>query len=173
MAHGSDYQRVLQIYNWYRNARLSALYYEDAMGRWRKINQVHDGLIAFASASSPIAFWKHSQQPVLQQGWFYLTLIAAILGVLKPILRWDKNVTLFAELQTHYCDLYMDLKFLTEDIQAAQRLSPKMETYFEITRRKFKDLERKEPKPDTKKVQLFERRVNQEIDVTKCWFPER
>jgi hypothetical protein len=172
MTQGSDYQRVVQVYNWYRTARLGTLYYEDSLDRWKKMNFAYDSLIALTGASSPLAFWKHSQQPLLQQGWFYLTLIAAVLALFKPLLRWEKKVVLFAELQTHYCDLYMELKFATEDIQAGQKFTSKMETHFEIMRRKFRELERKEPKQSQEKVKLFEDRVNKEIDLRNCWFPK-
>ena len=167
----NKHERLFQIYNWYKTARLNVLYYEESLRNWTRAVKVHDMLIAFSGASSPIAFWQHSSQPVYRQMWFYLTLFSAISAILKPILRWENQVRLFAELETHYCDLYMDLKYLCEDISAAKDLSAKSNSLFEHHRDTFKVLERKEPPQDDKKVLRLQRKVNDEININKCWFP--
>ncbi|WP_348269677.1 hypothetical protein P8936_15180 [Edaphobacter paludis] len=92
-------------------------------------------------------------------------------ALLKPILRWENQVRLFAELQTHYCDLYMDLKCLCEDIAAAQNLGSKHNALFEHYRNSFKALERKEPAQNDVKTRRLEIRVNEEIKINNCWFP--
>lgn len=167
----NKYERMIQIYNWYRTARLNVLYYEEALKRWAFAVRAHDIVIALSGIGSPFAFWQHSSQPLMRQAWFYLTIIAAISALLKPILRWENQLRLYAELHTHYCDLYMDLKCLVEDISADGDLTPKSNTAFEHCRTKFKDLERKEPPPNMKKIKRLEERVKLEIDVNKCWFP--
>jgi len=167
----NKYERTIQIHNWYRTARLNVLYYEESLKHWTWAVRGHDVLIALSGVGSPIAFWQHSDAPVQQQLWFYLTLFAAISALLKPILRWDNQVKLFAELETHYCDLYLDMKSLIEDITAEQDLSSKHNSLFEHHRTTFKMLERKEPPEDKVKIKRLEKRVKEEIDVDKYWFP--
>lgn len=168
---GSKYERMIQIYGWYKTARLNVFYYEESLRNWTWAVKGHDVLIALAGAGSPIAFWQHSSKAIYQQTWFYITLIAAISALLKPILRWENRLKLFAELHTHYCDLYMDLKCLCEDITATQDLNSKFNSLFEQYRRGFKELERKEPLPDPKKIRRLEAKVNEEIKINSCWFP--
>jgi hypothetical protein len=167
----NKFERVFQIYGWYKTARLNVLYYEESLRKWTWAVRGHDIIIAMSGAGSPIAFWKRSEVPLHQQMWFYLTLFSAVSAVLKPILRWENQVKLFAELETHYCDLYMDLKYLCEDIAAAQELSLKSNSVFEHYRMKFKELERKQPPPNKKKIHRLEIKVNEEININNCWFP--
>lgn len=164
-------ERMYQIYSWYKTARLNVLYYEESLKNWTFAVKGHDIIIALSGAASPIAFWQHSSEPIKKQVWFYLTLVAAISALLKPILRWENQLRLFAELQTHYCDLYIDLKCLCEDIVANRDLNPKSNSLFEHYRNSFKALERKEPPPNKAKTHRLEAIVNSEIDINKCWFP--
>jgi hypothetical protein len=135
--------------------------------------QWHDILVALFGASSPIAFWQHSSAILLKQGWFYLTLITAILALLKPILKWEKKVNQLTELHTRYCDLYMDLKSLCEDMAAEEDLSPSMNSSFEQYRNTLKSLQRTEPPQDDAKTKKIQERVNREIDINQCWFPAK
>lgn len=167
----NKYERMVQIYNWYRTARLNVLYYEESLRHWTWAVRGHDLLIALGGTSSPIAFWQHSSQPMAQQAWFYLTLLTAFLAILKPILRWDNQLKLYTELHTHYCDLYMDLKCLVEDITAEADLTAKANVAFEHCRTRFKELERKEPPPNNKKIRRLEGNVKTEININACWFP--
>jgi hypothetical protein len=167
----SKHERVIQIYNWYRTARLNVLYYEQSLKNWTLYVKGHDILIALSGASSPIAFWQRSSEPITRQAWFYLTLFAAASAALKPILRWENKLKLFTELHTQYCDLYMDLKYLCEDITAAQDLSTKSNSVFEHCRTRFKELQRKEPPENKRKIKKLQLKVIQEVDVNKCWFP--
>ena len=164
-------ERVLQIYNWLKTARLNVLYYEESLRKWAWAVRGHDGVIAFAGASSPIAFWQHSSEPIYQQAWFYITLFAGISAILKPVLRWDKQLVLFSELAGHYRTLYIDLKCLCEDMSATGDLSGKLNSEFEHYRHAFKALDQKEPPQDDAKVLKLQARVNEEININNFWFP--
>lgn len=167
----NKHERVSQIYNWYRTARLNVLYYEESLRRWTRAVQIHDVLIALSGSTSPIAFWQRSTDPLYKQFWFYLTLISGLLAILKPIIKWEKKLTLFSELHTHYCDLYMDLKILSENIAADADLSSKNDSLFQHYRDSFKGLERKEPPQDDAKVFRLQQKVNREINISKHWYP--
>jgi hypothetical protein len=167
----NKHERMYQIYSWYKTARLNVLYYEESLKHWKMAVRIHDIIIAIGGASSPIAFWQHSEAPLQKQVWFYLTLFAAFSALLKPIFRWENQVKLFAELETHYCDLYLDMKSLLEDIAASQDLGSKHNSLFEHHRASFKELERKEPPQNRAKTIRLEKRVNEEINIDHCWFP--
>lgn len=167
----NKYERMIQIYNWYRTARLNVLYYDESLRKWSAAVRAHDVLIALSGSASPIAFWQRSAQPLLHQAWFYLTLFAAASAALKPVLRWESKLTLFTELHTHYCDLYMDLKCLIEDITVAEELTSRSNSVFEHCRTKFKELGKKEPPENRKKITRLEQQVKREININECWFP--
>lgn len=171
IAVNNKYERVFQIYCWFKTARLNVLYYEESLRRWTCAVRIHDLVIAFTGASSPIAYWRHSSAPLHQQAWFYLTILAGFSSMLKPIFRWDKQLVLFSELQTHYSDLYLDLKILCEDIAATGELTSKLNERFEHCRETFKMLERKEPPPDEARIHRLQAKVNLEININHCWFP--
>jgi hypothetical protein len=168
----NKHERVSQIYNWFRTARLNVLYYEDSLQKWTLAIQFHDSLIALSGGTSPIAFWQRSADPIYRQFWFYLTLLSGLLALLKPIIRWEKKLTLFSELHTHYCDLYMDLKVLCEDIAADGDLSNKNDSLFQHYRKYFKALERREPPQDDNKVMKLQQRIRKEIDINEYRYPE-
>jgi hypothetical protein len=167
----NKYERMIQIYNWYRTARLNVLYYEESLKQWGWTVRIHDVLIALSGAGSPIAFWQRSPEPLLHQAWFYLTLFAAGSATLKPVLRWENKLTQFTELHTQYCDLYMDLKCLVEDVTAARDLNDEYNSVFEHCRTKFKELGKKEPLEDKRKIKRLEQQVIREIDINDCWLP--
>jgi hypothetical protein len=93
------------------------------------------------------------------------------LSVLKPILKWEKKVALFSKLHTRYCDLYMDLKYLTEDMTAEQDVSGKTDSKFTAIRKRFKTLQKDEPPHDKGEIERFQERAIEEIDIRKCWLP--
>jgi hypothetical protein len=100
-----------------------------------------------------------------------LTLFAGISAILKPILRWDKQLILFSELNTHYCGLYMDFKCLCEDLTATKDLTPKLNLQFEHLQETFKTLGQKEPPQDDSKILRLQKKVNEEININNFWFP--
>ena len=167
----NKHERALQIYDALRTARLNVLYYEESLKNWTFAIRGHDIVVALTGVSSPIAFLKHSSNPVYEQAWFYLTVAAGIAGVLKPILRWDTKVALFAELLNHYCELQLELKSLTEDISAERDVTPKINTKFEACRKTVADLQRKEPPPSRKKIKRLMLVVENEYDMSKVWLP--
>jgi hypothetical protein len=63
----NKHERVSQIYNWFRTARLNVLYYEDSLRKWTLAIQFHDSLIALSGGTSPIAFWQRSADPIYRQ----------------------------------------------------------------------------------------------------------
>ena len=167
----NKYERMIHIYNLYRTARLNVLYYEESVKFWARIVLIYDIGIAITGGSSPLAFWKHSARPIAQQGWFYLTIGAATLALLKPILRFEHRLRTSAELHTHYCDLYLDLKCLIEDASAGNDLTQKVNSVFEHCRDRYKALEMNEPPARRRKIVRLEERVKKEININECWFP--
>jgi hypothetical protein len=167
----SKYERAIQVYNWFKTARLNVLYYEHSLRNWTRAVKTHDTVIALTGASSPIAFWQHSPAPFYHQAWFYLTAFAGISAVLKPVFHWDKQLILFSELKTQYCELYMDLKYLAEDIAFARDIDEEANARFEYCRAKFKTLSGKEPPQNDPKTLRIQKRVNVEININDFWFP--
>ena len=165
-------ERAIQVYDLLRTTRLNVLYYESSL-RWRNIwIRSHDVLVALAGVSSPIAFLKHSQEPIRSQSWFYLTLVAGIAGVLKPILRLDKQVALYAELTTHYRELFSELKCIADDISSARDYSFAFEKRFLACRSKEGDLQKKEPPPSRRKIARLQALVEKQYDMAAIWLPK-
>jgi hypothetical protein len=165
-------ERGIQVYNLLRTARLNVLYYEESLKNWTVAIRVHDLVVAVTSAASPLAFLKHSSEPLQKQAWFYLTLLAGLAGILKPIFRIDKEVTLYAELVTHYRELFQSLNDVVQDMSATRDFSPQLERRFQACRTKGNSLQDKEPPPKREKIRRLQAVVEGEYDMSKVWLPE-
>jgi hypothetical protein len=164
--------RVAQVYNLLRTARLNVLYYEESLSRWTSFIRGHDFIVAVSGGASPLAFLKRSSAPAGSQLWFYLTLVASVAGILKPILRLDKQVSLYSELVTHYRELFHELKCIADDIQSEKDFPPSMEKSFIRCRLREGDLQKKEPPPDRRKTKRLQAVVEKEYDINSLWFPD-
>lgn len=165
-------ERGIQVYNLLRTARLNVLYYEESLRRWTIAIRSHDIIVAVSGTASPIAFLKHSDLPVQMQSWFYLTLVAGVAGILKPVFRLDKQISLYTELVTHYRELVHDLQCVADDMAADRDYSNKLETKFLACRIAENNLQKKEPPPNRRKIKRLQAVVESEYDMTKVWLPE-
>ncbi|MCU1224231.1 MAG: hypothetical protein JWQ42_2324 [Edaphobacter sp.] len=165
-------ERGVQLYNLLRTARLNVLYYEESLHRWTIAIRTHDVIVAVTSAASPIAYFKHSSEPIQKQMWFYFTLAAGIAGLLKPIFRLDKQIALYTELVTHYRELHHDLKCLAEDMAANRDFSLQLDKRFQACRLRENDLQKKEPVPQRGKIERLQAMVEREYDLSEIWLPQ-
>ncbi len=164
--------RVLQLYNLLRTSRLNVLYYEESLQRWTRLIRGHDFVVAISGAASPPAFFERSSKPTETQGWFYLTIVAGIAGLLKPILRWDKQVALYSELVTHYRELFHELKCVADDVESSREFSSETEEKFVRCRLREGDIQKKEPPPDRSKVKRLQSIVESEYRINNVWYPD-
>jgi len=164
--------RVGQVYNLMRTARLNVLYYEILLSRWTKVIRLHDVLVAAAGTASPFAFLNRSSAPFRAQAWFYITIAAGVIGVLKPILRLDRQVSLYSELVTHYRELFHDLKCIADDVESAKDFNTQMDQNFVRCRLKEGDLQKKEPPPNRRRIKKLQLAVEAEYNVENWWYPD-
>jgi hypothetical protein len=165
-------ERGIQVYNLLRTARLNVLYYEESLRNWTIGIRLHDVVVAVSGTASPIAFLKHSDRPVQTQAWFYLTLVAGVAAILKPVFRLDKQISLYTELVTHYRELVHDLQCVADDMSAERDYSNKLETKFLACRIAENSLQKKEPPPDRRKIRRLQAVVESEYDMSMVWLPE-
>jgi hypothetical protein len=165
-------ERGIQLYNLLRTARLNVLYYEESLRNWTVAIRTHDVIVAVTSAASPIAFFKHSDEPLQKQAWFYLTIAAGVAGLLKPIFRLDKQIALYSELVTHYRELHHDLKCLVEDMVADGDFSVTLEKKFQACRKRENDLQKNEPPPRREKIRRLQAVVESEYNPSELWVPK-
>jgi len=57
---------------------------------------------------------------------------ATILGVLKPLLQLGKQIEKYTKLYTGYTGVYLDLKYIVEDIEKSKTVTRKVEDRCEM-----------------------------------------
>lgn len=136
-----------QIYDLYRTIRMNALYYGAKLRnlqRWSLILEISVALATSATIGS-LAVVK----PALP----YVAVVAAILGVLKPILNISKRIERLSKLWLDYTNLYREANAIVSDMQMYHAVTPEMaERYLGIRERSGEICLRDDPCPDQKSL---------------------
>jgi hypothetical protein len=166
-------ERLGQLYDDLRTARLNELYYTDRLSVWSKIIGTNDLLIAFGTAASPVAFWKASSDPGLHITWIILSVVTFALGALKPTLSLQDRLKVYSELKAQYCELFYNLHELRKEAAARQSYTDDIERQFVLLGRGFGRLAAKDRwKPRHALLEKLQLQVNKEIPPESLWMPD-
>jgi hypothetical protein len=130
MNSGSTGHAVWQVYDQLRTARLNVKYYTRRIATLKSREFWLDLVLAIAAPSSAVAglwFWSH---PIGQGAWKALAVIAAVVAVVKPLLKIGDKVQAMEEAVSAYKALDHDLYCLTLDIDRERAYSPQSQQRF-------------------------------------------
>jgi hypothetical protein len=166
--------RLLQLYSDLRTARLNDLYYGRQLSVWSRVIGAHDLLLAFGTAASPVAFWKSSTDPRLRGTWITLSVVTFTLGALKPTLRLQDRLKVLSELKTQYCELFFNLRELSNEAAARQSYTGDIDRQYSVLRKNFARLAAVDRwEPNISLVVKLQKQVNTEIPPQSLWMPEK
>lgn len=173
-AVGSTKAQLKYIYNSYRTSLLNRKYYGQRLTIFQRYNTIMEILIAIGAAGSGgvagLAIWGSITG---QYAWLFISGIATVLGVVKPILQFGRHIENYTKLYAGHSNVYLDLKSVVEDIEISKSLPPKIADKYDTIRQRIAELGGlDDPTPDKALILSIQRQVNEEIPPESLWFPE-
>ena len=161
------------IYDSYRTAFLNRKYYGHRLTAFQGYNTATEILIAIGTAGSGgvagLAIWGSITG---QYVWLWISGVATVLGVVKPILQIGKQIENYTKLYAGHSNVYLDLKAVVEDIEVSKGLPPKLADKYESIRKRIAELGGlDDPKPNKKLIITLQNQVNEEIPSEGLWVP--
>ena len=165
---------VWDVYDLYRTAKFSALYYSIKLNRYSWANSCIEVVLAVTTSSSAVAALWLWGTPIGQHIWKILLVVSAFLAVSKPILKLTEKIRKFEEVLIGYRTLEHDLMKITVLINQSM-------SYEKIHRSKFLEaIDRKgkliqkspEIKIDEQLLNKCRLKVEGETPAEKFFIPE-
>jgi hypothetical protein len=162
-----------QIYSLYRTVLLNQLYYSERLASFQRRNKIFEIFQALGT-SSTIGAWGIFRDGSGKNVWIVIAGIASIISIIKPFLQWPKEIERYGQLSLGHSTLYLDVKRIVDRIAVDQGINDSTMKEIDGALNRYKDLALKDdPKPNIKKVQQFEDRVNQQISIKNLWMPSK
>jgi hypothetical protein len=168
------FSEVNEIYNLYHSAALNKTYYGALLARYQKWNTFLEIVIALTATGSGVSGWAYWQSGALVNIWGGITLISALLAVMKPFLQLNKKVEHYSRLFTGHLDNYLSLGAIVTKLRRRQELTSEMLQQFEIAEQRFIELSREDdPRPIASILQKCDEQVRKELPDENFWYPKR
>jgi hypothetical protein len=169
----STKSQLRYIYDSYRTALLNRKYYGYRLTRYQSFNSAMDIAIAVGATGSGgiagLAIWGTITG---QYAWLWISGVATIVGVVKPILQLGIKIENYTKLFTGHGSVYLELKAVVEDIEVSRSIPPKIVEQYENIRKRIAELGGlDDPKPDKKLIKELQSQVNDEIPPDILWSP--
>jgi hypothetical protein len=164
---------VWDIYDEYRTARLNVKINEYHLANYKKWNFLVEFILALTASSTVASFW-FWQDAIGQTVWKYLSVITAVLAVLKPMLDLSGKIQKYSEILSDFKSLEHDFHKLTILINQQQRYDNafKEQFYYLLDQKGFINQKTNEETIRKSKKQEFERQVINELPSHCFYIPE-
>ena len=162
---------LTRIYNLYRDSLLSKKYYAHKVAEWKRIDLWINIVAALASSSvfTGLALWKTQFGLNFMT---FLTLAAAVVAILKPIIRPAEKIDRYSKLHFAYSEVYLDFDSLIADIRRQTELDPdRLKRSFQIWDRYRQLALQDDPEPNRKLLEKFQAEVNEFLPPDRLWLP--
>lgn len=113
----ANLHRLKNIYDNYREVRLSRDYYACRLVYYKRYNRLYEIVLALGASGSVAAGWYIWKTSYGQAVWGGFSGAAAILAILKPILKISEEVERYSKIHIAYADLTYDYKKLVDNIK--------------------------------------------------------
>lgn len=165
---------VWDIYDLYRDARLSVLYYSEKLNWYKGLNSFIEIVLAITTSSSAVAalwFWNTS---LGQEIWKYVLVVSAILAIIKPVIKLTEKVQQYEELLTGYRSLENDLKIIVIQINQSQKYGTPHRTKLMEALLRQGELQKKNPeaKPEKKLQDKCRLQIAKELPPEHFFIPK-
>lgn len=165
---------VWDVYDLYRDARLSVLYYSERLNWYKGLNTFIEIILAITTSSSAVAaLWLWNTQ-FGQEIWKYVLVISAILAVVKPVIKLTEKLQQYEEVLTGYRSLENDLKIIVVQIKQSKKYgSPHRTKLLEALSRQGELVKKlPEPKPEKKLQDKCRLQVMKELPAEHFFVPK-
>jgi hypothetical protein len=162
------------IYNSYRMALLNRMYFSAKLRRYRNYNSCMEMAIAVGTTGSGgiagLAIWGSITG---QYAWLIISGIATVLGVIKPVLQFGKEIEKYSNFYSGYSSVYFDLEHIVQDIAVSRSVPPEIAEKYEsiLTRLAGLGVLHDSAPSDKVLISKLQAQVNEAIPLDKLWFP--
>jgi hypothetical protein len=164
---------VWDIYDEYRTARLNVRINEYHLANCKKWDFFIEFILALTASSSVASFW-FWQDATGQTVWKYLSVLTAVLAVLKPMLDLSGKIQKYSEILSDFKSLEHDFHKLAILINQQQRYDNefKDQFYYLLDQKRFINQKTNEGTIRKSKKHEFERQVANELPANCFYIPE-
>ena len=111
---------VWDVYDLYREARFSVLYYSEKLNEYKRVNTLIEVVLAITTSSAVALLWLWNTS-LGQQIWKYMLIVSAVLAVIKPILKLTERVQQYEAFLTGCRGLENDVKIIVVQINQSKK----------------------------------------------------
>jgi hypothetical protein len=128
-AQAQQFNPVWTVYNELRTARLNVKYLQHQIGKLKRVNLGYEIFLALATSAAVagFSFWQLGLGKTI---WTTVGWLAAILAVLKPILKLPEDFQRKQELLASYMILDHDLNTIRTEIQFRHKYDEMLKSQF-------------------------------------------
>jgi hypothetical protein len=166
--------QLVEIYTLLSRSALNKEYYGIRLHRTQRWNDVLEIAIAIGTTGSGISaltLWK--VQPWGPYVWGTMTVVSAVLAVVKPIIQLNKRMERLTRLYLGHTDNYTNLLVLVSRIQRHGTTTPELLSLFETAEAKFQELSKDDdPHPNTALLRRCEAAVRKRHPADLAWYPD-
>lgn len=168
--------QLAEIYTLMCRAAMNKEYYGAKLARVQLISTWMDITIAIGAAGSGLSaltIWNTEYgKPIWTALWAVLSLIAAVLGLAKPIVQLNKGIERFSRLFAGYSDIYTSLLVLSSRIKRKGTITDEMSSTFDAAEVRFMELSKEDdPTPDRKLLNRCEQMIRSRHPAENAWYP--
>jgi len=168
----SQFARAQAINDMYRTAALNRFYYAARLRRTRRWATASDFIVAAGSSTAIAAWtlWQDSDGRVVWQG---IGGAAAVVGVLRPVLRLNDDVQRYGELVTGYKALAFDCETLIRQMRIDDAVSDKTWNQYENMIDRMREMGIKDDSlASPRLLYRCSEEVNRRIPMESLWWPK-
>jgi len=165
---------VWDVYDLYRAARLSVLYYSEKLNWYKGLNSFIEIVLAITTSSSAVAVLWLWNTPLGQDIWKYAVVVSAILAVIKPVIKLTEKVQQYEEVLTGYRGLENDIKIIVVQINQSKKYGTLHRTKLLEALTRQGELLKKSPeaKPEKKLLDKCQLQVIRELPAEHFFVPK-
>jgi hypothetical protein len=164
--------RLEHIYTDYRNVRLSRDYYACRLAFFRRWNRFYEIILALGATGSVAAGWYIWKTSYGQPVWAVFSGLAAVLAIIKPILKIPEEVEKYSKLHTEYAVLTVVYQQLVDEIRESGGITPEMRERIAGASSHVKTLApQDDPNPSEKLLRQCQMKIKKVVPGFKDWLP--
>ncbi|MBO0950882.1 hypothetical protein [Fibrella forsythiae] len=164
-------EQLRNLYSDYRDALNNKKYYGCRLVQFRQWSMALDLILAIGT-SSAVGGWLIWRDSVGQYVWTGLTGVAAVIAVLKPILKLSDQIERYSKLYAGHSTVFYDLDRVIKMVREHKAFNTEMVTIRNNAIDRRKELDPiDDPNPSKSLETKCFQEVNVQISTNMLWFP--
>jgi len=166
---------IWQLHDFRKTVRLNWRFYQRELRQWRRWNNISEFVIAATASGSAIAgltvLW---QDGAGKNVWLGLSILAAVLSTLKPILKTSKRIETLVKVTKEYAMLDGQCESLAMDCEHNQTYADRHYQHLKKMMKKRNELKATmaDEKVNSTVIEELQDQVNRELPADQLYVPQ-